>query len=248
MTAVSEGESPPTLRLYAWAPPCLSLGYNQAWADSVDLDRVAASGWDIVRRPTGGRAILHTDELTYSITMPTDHPLVHGGITESYRRISQGLKAALKRLGLDPKAESHADRAKSTNPVCFEVPSDYEITTPDGRKLMGSAQTRRRGVVLQHGSLPLTGDVARICDALRYPDEVTREQAKAGVRSRAATLADAVNGESIPWQTAANAVAYGSAEAFGFSFELSSLTPEETARVDNLIETVYSNPDWTFRK
>jgi lipoate-protein ligase A len=248
MTAVSEGKSPPTLRLYAWVPPCLSLGYNQGWANSVDMDRIKARGWQIVRRPTGGRAILHTGELTYSIAVPADHPLVAGGIVESYQRISQGLRAALNRLGLEPNAESHTGGAKSTNPVCFEVPSDYEITTPDGRKLIGSAQTRRKGVVLQHGSLPLTGDVARICDALYYPDEAAREQAKIGVRNRAATLADFLNGEPVSWQTAADAVTCGFTDVFGFSFELSSLTPEESAHVESLVEEVYANPDWTFRK
>jgi lipoate-protein ligase A len=248
MTAVSEGKSPPTLRLYAWSPPCLSLGYNQGWADSVHMDRIKARGWQIVRRPTGGRAILHTDELTYSIVMPAGHPLVAGGIVESYQRISQGLQAALKRLGLDPTAESHTGGAKLTNPVCFEVPSDYEITTTDRRKLIGSAQTRRKGVVLQHGSLPLTGDVARICDALRYPDEATRERAKVGVRNRAATLAGALNGGSVSWQAAADAVACGFTDVFDFSFELSSLTQEELAQVEALVERVYGNPDWTFRK
>lgn len=248
MTAVANGESQPTLRLYAWEPACLSLGYNQEWADSIDIDRTEKHEWDIVRRPTGGRAILHTEELTYSIIVPADHSLVRGRITESYQRISQGLQAALVRLGLHPTAESHAGGTSSTNPVCFEVPSDYEITTSDGRKLIGSAQTRRRGVVLQHGTLPLTGDVTRICDALLYVDEPAREQAKRRVRSRAATLADALGGQAIPWQTAANAVAYGFAEVFSFSFELSTLTPDESARVEDLIDTVYANPDWTFRK
>ncbi|MBE3142499.1 MAG: lipoate--protein ligase family protein, partial [Planctomycetes bacterium] len=80
----------PTLRLFSWQPPCLSLGYAQSFAD-VDCAATIERGWEIVRRPTGGRAILHTDELTYSVIAPLNEPLVKGSIIESYQRISQVL-------------------------------------------------------------------------------------------------------------------------------------------------------------
>ena len=172
----------------------MSLGYGQPIAD-VDQDRLAHRGWGLVRRPTGGRAILHTDELTYSVTAPMEEPRVVGSVVESYRRLSQGLLSGLQRLGLsaraDPKDPATTTRAPDgtpiVNPVCFEVPSDYEITA-DGRKLLGSAQVRKRGVVLQHGTLPLWGDITRILDGLAYAD-AERETLRARVRSRAATLA-----------------------------------------------------------
>src|SRR5260221_10544445 len=84
LEAVGKGDAPPTLRLFAWEPACLSLGYAQPVAD-IARDRLAGNGWDLVRRMTGGRAILHTDELTYSVTLPQDHPLVAGTILDSYR-------------------------------------------------------------------------------------------------------------------------------------------------------------------
>ncbi|NJL93384.1 MAG: hypothetical protein HC915_06460, partial [Anaerolineae bacterium] len=90
MEAVGDGLVPPTLRLYGWQPACLSLGYAQR-AEDVDLDRLRSRAWTLVRRPTGGRAILHTDELTYSLSFPQDHALAEGDILTSYRRISRAL-------------------------------------------------------------------------------------------------------------------------------------------------------------
>src|SRR5690606_23158977 len=103
---------------------------------------LAALGWDVVRRPTGGRAILHTDELTYSLSLPETHPIAAGGIVESYRRISTALMRALAVLGAPVSADRRDQKPASPGPVCFEVPSHYEITFGE-RKLIGSAQTRR---------------------------------------------------------------------------------------------------------
>ena len=137
LEAVGKGTVPPTLRLYAWKPPCLSLGYAQSVAD-VSLEELTSQGWEIVRRPTGGRAILHTDELTYSVIGPHDDPHLAGGILESYSNLSQALLSALHMLGIPAEAqESSADPdasriergvEKNKNPVCFEIPSNYEIT------------------------------------------------------------------------------------------------------------------------
>src|SRR5512137_3016795 len=137
------GESLPTLRLYAWEPACLSLGYAQPFAD-VDATRLQEHGWDAVRRPTGGRAILHTDELTYSITAPLNEPRVLGTVLESYNRLAQALLAAVKSLGVPVEMKEHdiGKANQALGPVCFEVPSAYEITV-SGKKLIGSAQARR---------------------------------------------------------------------------------------------------------
>src|SRR5512134_3495582 len=131
------GESRPTLRLYAWEPACLSLGQAQPIAD-VDRARLQVRGWDVVRRVTGGRAILHTDELTYSVTGRANEPMLAGGVLESYSRLAQALLLAVKNLGLP--VEMKAGKANDhpiPNPVCFEVPSTYEITV-SGKKLIGS--------------------------------------------------------------------------------------------------------------
>ena len=140
------GDVPPTLRFYQWQPACVSLGRHQALAD-IDLARCRGLGYDVVRRATGGRAILHTDELTYSVAGPQDNPVLAGAVLDSYLRLSQGLLAGLARLGLvvtkaPPTNRSGAD----AGPVCFEVPSAYEIVA-GGKKLVGSAQSRRQGWV-----------------------------------------------------------------------------------------------------
>src|SRR5205814_2575613 len=98
--SVAAGAVPPTLRFYAWEPACISLGYTQPVTD-VDFDSLHAHGWDVVRRLTGGRAILHVDELTYSVAAPSDEPRVAGGVIESYRRLSAGLMAGLAKLGAE---------------------------------------------------------------------------------------------------------------------------------------------------
>ena len=101
--AAGRREVLPTLRLYAWQPACLSLGYGQPITD-VDLEALAAQGWGLVRRPTGGRAILHIDELTYSVSGPQDEPRLRGSILESYRTLSAALLAGLLRLGIQAQA------------------------------------------------------------------------------------------------------------------------------------------------
>ena len=166
--AVSAGAQPPTLRLYGWHPFCLSLGYGQRVRD-VDIPALHARGWDLVRRPTGGKAILHGDELTYSLSLPLDHPLAGGDVVASYRRLSAGLLRAAGYLGVTASAEHEGKRVNRSDsgPVCFELPSHYEIKV-GGRKLIGSAQMRRKGALLQHGTFPLGGDVARICDVLGF--------------------------------------------------------------------------------
>lgn len=245
MSSVAAGDAPPTLRLYGWSPPCLSLGYGQRSSD-VDLERVRAAGWGLVRRPTGGRAILHTDELTYSVALPDAHPLANGGVIETYLRLSRGLMAAMGQLGLGVLADPDGDTDSAKGPVCFEVPSKYEITV-GGKKLIGSAQVRRRGGVLQHGSIPLDGDIARICDALVYESETAREQARQQVRARAATLTSAGIG-NVGWQNAAEAVASSFADALGLELIPGKLTEDEQVHAQQLAHDVYGADAWTFKR
>jgi lipoate-protein ligase A len=237
LEATSAGGPAPTLRLYAWEPPTLSLGYAQPAADC-DLDALTRLGWGLVRRPTGGRAILHTDELTYSLVAPESHPLMQGGVLESYRRISLGLLAGLRRLGVDAAAETGRTGRTAGNPVCFEVPSHYEISC-GRKKLVGSAQARRLGCVLQHGALPLRGDLARILQALAHP-ETTPER----IRRRAATLGELL-GREVSWQEAADAVCRGFAETFDVSFRREALSGKEKTRAGELAREKFGNEAWT---
>lgn len=243
---IGRGEAIPTLRLYAWDPPCLSLGQGQPFAD-VDIARLEARGWDIVRRPTGGRAILHTDEITYSIIAPTDEPRVAGSILESYNRLSIALLQAVRALGLQVEVkEATSSNPDALNPVCFEVPSAYEITAEGGKKLIGSAQARRQEGVLQHGSLPLTGNLARITEALTFVDEFARADAAARLLTRATTI-ESVLGQAVAWNDAAQAFVWSFEATLGLTLETGELSASEESRADELVREKYAHPDWTER-
>ena len=246
LESVAAGAEQPTLRLYAWDPACLSIGYAQLLAEA-DEGRLAERGWSLVRRPTGGRAILHTDELTYAIIAPSTDPHVEGGVLASYRRLSEGLLLGLRRLGLEPRVRDAAPLPleERADPVCFEVPSAYEITA-GGRKLIGSAQLRRQGGVLQHGSLPLSGDIGRICLGLRFPDEAARQSRVERLRSKASTVEELL-GRTVAWEEAAGALRDGFAESLGLKFDEGELSRVEADRTDQLVRERYAHPEWTGR-
>ncbi len=248
LEASGSGAAPPTLRLYAWEPPCLSLGYAQPYEDA-DEAALRALGWEMVRRPTGGRAILHADELTYAICGPHDTPLLRGSVLESYRRIARILLRALQRLGIPAEArpESAAPAANGRKgPVCFETPSSYEITA-GGRKLIGSAQARKRVGVLQHGSLPLGGDLRRITRVLRFPDEAARQRAARRLLARALTAEEAA-GRPVSWEEAARALTEAFREVTRLPLRASGLTPEERARAGQILKEKYAHPGWTAQR
>ena len=254
---IGRGESQPTLRLYAWEPACLSLGHAQPFAD-VDVARVKEHGWEGVRRATGGRAILHTDELTYSVTGRAEEPVLSGGVLESYNRLARALLYAVHELGLPVEIKEAGsryalreersgllDQRSEINPICFEVPSSYEITV-NGKKLIGSAQARKKAGVLQHGSLPLTGDLSRICEALTFKDEESRDNAAKRLLTRATTV-ESILGVETDWETAAQAFVGGFEAQLGISFQLGEMSLSELKRTDDLIAEKYAHPSWTER-
>lgn len=241
---IGRGEAPPTLRLYAWTPPCLSLGHAQPFAD-VDAARLEERGWEVVRRPTGGRAILHTDELTYSVIAPSDEPRVEGSVLESYNRLAGALLHAVRSLNIPVEMKAGKADGGTPNPVCFEVPSTYEITV-NGKKLIGSAQARRKEGVLQHGSLPLRGDLTRITQALRFENEAARELAAKRLIERAATVESAL-GRQVSWETAAQAFVEAFEAQLGLKFERGELSESESRRAEELVKEKYAHPSWTER-
>jgi lipoyl(octanoyl) transferase len=242
---IYRGESISTLRLYAWAPPCLSLGHAQPFSD-VDTNRLQQHGWEVVRRATGGRAILHIDELTYSVIAPSNEPRVEGSILESYNRLAQALLLAVKSLEIPVEMkEGKVSESSTPNPVCFEVPSTYEITV-NGKKLIGSAQARKKEGVLQHGSLPLTGDLTRICQTLVFENEVVREEASKRLLERATTVESAL-GVEISWEKASQAFIHAFEAQLGLSFERGELSESESKRADELVKEKYAYPSWTKR-
>ena len=238
-------ESPPTLRFYQWRPGCVSLGRHQPLAD-IDLEQVAQRGYGIVRRATGGRAILHIDELTYSISGPQTDPRLNGAILDSYNRLSEGLVLGLQRLGVDAAKAPAANRSGAdAGPVCFEVPSAYEITV-GGRKLIGSAQSRRAGYVLQHGSLPLQGDIARLVDVLAVTDDSERAGLRRTLAERATTVESAM-GRGVSFWEAATILIDGLTSALDIDLEGGELSPDEATLAAELEVEKYASADWLER-
>lgn len=142
---------PPVLRLYRWRPPAVSYGYHQG-VEGFDAAAIAAAGFGLVRRPTGGRAILHADELTYAVVGTSPSPLFGESLHATYTRINEPLLLFLRDLGLAPDVSGGESRDDARGMVCFKSAGRHEIQV-QGRKLVGSAQRRHGGVFLQHGSI-----------------------------------------------------------------------------------------------
>jgi lipoate-protein ligase A len=235
----------PTLRFYQWRPACLSLGYFQPF-DVVDLDACRALGIDIVRRPTGGRAILHDRELTYSVALPASVLGSDGGVLPSYYRLSLALQEGLRRLGVPATLapESAAGGSPEHGPACFDRPSAHEILV-EGRKLVGSAQMRRGGALLQHGSILIEPRMAALMACLRSPDDSARGLDVKRIEDRVAGLAEV--GVSEP-ATIAAAVARSFADRFRVRLTEATLRGHERAAVQALAALKYQAAGWTERQ
>jgi lipoyl(octanoyl) transferase len=228
----------PVLRLYAWEPACLSFGRNQHAAGIYDEARLRHAGLDVVRRPTGGLAVLHHRELTYCVLAPA--PLL-GGPRTTYVTINEALVQGLSRLGVAAAVAAGADapdpRRQAANP-CFDAPAGGEVTA-GGRKLVGSAQRCEQRAILQHGSILLGGSQAAILELLAQ-----RAQPVAGVG--AVTIADILGSEPGLEEVAA-AMAAGFEQRCGICLAPDVLTRDEAVRARQL-EDVYGAPSWTWRR
>ena len=188
---VTVGDSPPILRLYRGDPPALSIGYFQDETEVADLEACRRAGIDLVRRPTGGRAVLHCDELTYSIIVPEAHPFIdRGSVLDAYRSISRGLVTALNLVGITasivPEKSGQAAIAPGS---CFDTSSAYEIQV-SGKKVVGSAQLRRDGVLLQHGAILFKLPVDLYRQVLRPDYRKDKQHREINLGDQAAGLLD----------------------------------------------------------
>ncbi|MEN8007085.1 MAG: hypothetical protein ABFS42_08720 [Candidatus Krumholzibacteriota bacterium] len=141
----------PVLRLYRWRPAAVTIGYNQDFS-AFDAAAIKAAGYDLVRRPTGGRAILHADELTYAVIGSSPGPVFGATLHDTYMKINQALLAFLADLGIAADISSGESRDQARGLVCFQSAGRHEVSV-GGRKIIGSAQRRTGGVFLQHGSI-----------------------------------------------------------------------------------------------
>jgi len=229
---LAEGSSPPTLRFYRWAPPCVSVGYFEHIEKEVDLDAAKEAGVDVLRRATAGGSVFHNAELTYSIVLPLGSPLAPLDVLESYSRICSGLVAGLSRLGVE---------------AAFAPVNDIEA---GGRKVSGNAQTRKRGVLLQHGTVLLGLDLPLMFSILRVSDEKLRRKLIARAEDRITCLGSLL-GREVPFGEAAAAMREGFAAAFaayGVELEEGELSAGERSAAAALAEGKYSSQAWNFRR
>ena len=225
-----------TLRLYRWEPGCLSFGRNQTARGRYDGARAASRGIDVVRRPTGGRAVFHHRELTYSVAAPADE---WGGLRDAYLKINRALSAGLQSLGapVSVVAKRAVPAPKPTVRACFRDPLPGEVVA-DGRKLIGSAQWRDGGALLQHGSLLLYND--------QHTVEDLRSEGPGPVAVPAAGLAELI--DPLPgFERMCEALADAFAAELGRSVRTEDLTPEEYAAAERA-RARYEDDAWTWRR
>ncbi|HDZ3301873.1 TPA: lipoate--protein ligase family protein [Staphylococcus aureus] len=248
---VSRGEIDPVIRFYTWNPATLSIGYFQRLQKEIDIDKVKEKGFGLVRRQTGGRGVLHDKELTYSVIVPESHPNMPSTVTEAYRVISQGLLEGFKNLGFDtyfavPKTPEERQKFKQPrSSVCFDAPSWYELVV-EGRKIAGSAQTRQKGVILQHGSILQDIDIDELFDMFIYKNERLKLKMKEAFVEKAVAIND-ISDEHITISQMEEAFEKGFKKGLNIELKPLELTEAQLAEVEELTEK-YRSDEWMFRK
>jgi lipoyl(octanoyl) transferase len=220
------------LRFYTWERATVSFGRNEPARDLYDRGEAGRSGLAFVRRPTGGRAVLHDDEVTYAVVAPIR---AMGGLRAAYRRINEGLVAGLSGLGAPVALAGGAPALPPDAGPCFQAPAEGEVVA-GGRKLVGSAQVRVGSALLQHGSIILGGDQRRL-EAL----EPRREAAEPPAR-----LSDLV--ESVDRGTVVGAMRAGLESVFGGRWEDRAVTADEEAEAARWEAERYALEEWTWRR
>lgn len=248
---VSRGEIDPVIRFYTWNPATLSIGYFQRLQKEIDIDKVKEKGFGLVRRQTGGRGVLHDKELTYSVIVPESHPNMPSTVTEAYRVISQGLLEGFKNLGFDTylrylkRLKSIEKLKQPRSSVCFDAPSWYELVV-EGRKIAGSAQTRQKGVILQHGSILQDIDIDELFDMFIYKNERLKLKMKEAFVEKAVAIND-ISDEHITISQMEEAFEKGFKKGLNIELKPLELTEAQLAEVEELTEK-YRSDEWMFRK
>ena len=233
------GEAPPTLRVFGWSSPSISLGRFQSVEREILLDVCQQQWVALVRRPTGGRAVYHRDEFTYSIVIGKRFG-VPSGIVAAYAYLAQGLLAALNALGV--RAELSDERvSKQPSAACFASSTQADLTS-GGFKLIGSAQVWKDDALLQQGSLPLDDRAAEFFAMLRFPIEDARAEALAAYCEKTTPLRTFAPG--VSWDDVAQAFRKGFSEALQVTFMEGQLSTSEWELAHRLVEEKYSRLEW----
>lgn len=247
--AYQRGHTGPTLRFYRWKPACLSVGRFQDVRKQVNLENLRQLGIDLVRRQTGGRAVLHDDELTYSLVI--SERLLPGSILETYKAISQALVNALRNLGVPAQLSELEKGVTARDPrfkgaACFSAASWYEIEA-HGKKIIGSAQFRKGGVILQHGSIPLSIDYAKLVKCLKSSSQAHAGRLESMLSNKAAGVCQLAP-RPVGIDELQEELIQSFEITFGWKLEKGSLSPEEIAETVKLCQSKYGDDTWTMKR
>ncbi len=235
LEAISREESEPTLRLYGWNPAAISLGYFQSLSEEIDEEACKKNNVDVVRRMTGGGAVFHEHEITYSIHIPEKSEIVPTGILESYRRISDGILEGLTLFGINGQFVPLND---------IVVPFIMSDDTTQMRKISGNAQTRKQGIIVQHGTILLKVDVEKMFSLLKVPSEKLKGKLIEDIKQRVTGLSH-VLGHEVSFESAQDAFIKGFKKAFSQTkFEAGELSINEINRAKELVAEKYNNDSW----
>lgn len=237
---VINGTSLPAIRLYRWRPACLSLGFLQR-LNSVAMERARSLGLDIVRRPTGGLAVLHGTDICYSVTGKLGQGPLPQGVSQANFVINEALRAALARLGIEAEIAVSGEQRPVNVSVCIEMASQYELTV-NGKKIAGSAQLQTNGALLQHGSLAVSIDPERIA----YIFGMTKEEKEEKLINKATGIEEAAK-RSFYFAELATALKEGFRRSFSISLEPKQLSATEQVQAEQLLRTKYASHDQAWR-
>lgn len=242
LIAHSEGKVPPTLRFYGWQPATLSIGYFQRADKAIDRTKVEELELGFVRRMTGGRAVFHDQELTYSVVISESNPAISPSVHVTHNKLNMALKKGLEQLML--KIDDNSAEVYDTNSsvACFDAPGESEFLI-QSRKVIGSAQTRQRGVLLQHGSILLDMDFDTVFQIFRFPTE----KVKNNFQNRVGTLAG-LQEKSITLEKVIQAFYIGFQDGLHINFIEEPLTSYEWQLAEQLVKEKYSRPEWNLKR
>jgi len=225
----SRGKVPPTVRFYTWKPPAISIGYFQSLNEEVNLDACKSLGVEFVRRITGGGAVFHDKELTYSIIIPESNLKVPKNILESYRRICGAVIKGLKYLWIESK---------------YAPINDIIV---NNKKISGSAQTRKSKTVLQHGTVLLDVDVDKMFKLLKVPNEKIKDKLIADVKQRVTSIKH-ISDNNVTFNETSDAMKIGFEEEFDIELVNGILTKEEISLTNKFERECFSTTEWNYKK
>jgi lipoate---protein ligase len=229
LKANSEGHVPPTVRFYYWQPSAITIGYFQSLKEEVDLDMCKKQGVDYVRRITGGGAVFHEHELTYSIVIPESHVEMPKNIMDSYSRICGAIMKGLKNIGID-----------STYHPINDILSN-------GKKISGNAQTRKYNTVLQHGTVLLDVDVEKMFSLLRVANEKMIDKLVSDVKQRVSSIKHVLDRE-VFFDELLDDMKKGFEDEFNVELIKGELTDYELELSDKFDKERFASYDWNHKR